>query len=378
MDTQKAAEALWTRFVHRTDAYNIQTYSEEKQSVGYFRPTVGTCPNDPPCHKRVCTHIQSVPLTEATIEKHVKGEKTLGVYQLTEDNTVLWGCIDVDIMKKAEGTIEELEQKVREQTTRVATRLHKIIGPSVIVENSGNRGYHVWVLFEEAVQARFVLSLLQHVVMSSPSVQGVSFEVFPKQTALRSFGNQVKLPLGIHRKTERRCLFVDTNFVPYEDQVKRLLSVRRLSQRELLTILEKHKIDVVPSIRIEPVGDMSKSRTGLPCMTRLMDEGSAEGVRDLSMFYLGAFLRDRGIPYDIAENVMQQVNRKNKPPLDEQEVELKVESAFVTDYSPFPCSKPEMDVYCSSKCRFWDTKAQERWVRYGSPRDEAVGRISRD
>lgn len=370
------AELLWSRFVHRSDAYNVQTYSEEKNEIKYFRPTVGECPNNPPCHKRVCEHIQSVPLTQQDIQEHLDGKQTLGIYQLTEDNTVLWGCIDVDIMKKAEG--DDLEAKVKKQTLAVATVLRGLIGPKFVVEFSGSKGYHIWVLFEEPTQARFVFSLLRHVVTKVKPIEGISFEVFPKQTALRSFGNQVKLPLGIHKKTGKRCLFVNGRFETHKDQHGVLENTPRLNEKELLVLLADNKIEVISSIRIEPNGNQSKSRTGLPCMSRLMNEGAGEGNRDLSMFYAASFLRDRGIPYDLGEVVMLELNKKNKPPMHEEDVIMKTESAYVTDYSPFPCNRREMDQYCSSECRFWDTKLQEQWVRYGLKKDEAVGRISRD
>ncbi len=51
--------------------------------------------------------------------------------------------------------------------------------------------------------------------------EAVNVEVFPKQVSLKGgYGSLVKLPLGIHRVTGRRCLFLDENFNPYKNQNK--------------------------------------------------------------------------------------------------------------------------------------------------------------
>lgn len=300
----------------------------------------------------------------------------MGVFQLGDDNTVKWGCIDVDISKRAEG---DMTEEVQQQTMKVAKALYAVIGRRFLVEFSGSRGYHVWVFFQEPVQARYALALLDYAVGQVEPIDGVTFEVFPKQTAMKSFGNLVKLPLGIHKKTGNRCLFVDGRFIPHDDQEAALQNLGRLSEAELKTVIEMHNMEVVNSIRIDPEGSTGKpGKTGLPCMNRIMREGLGEGSRDIGMFKLACFLQDRGLPMDMAQEAMLKLNERNEPPMHELDVLQKAESAYVTDYRPYPCGESSLDSYCSSSCRFWNDKLYDRWTKFGRNPAQAVGRISRD
>lgn len=378
MRWQDYAQLLYDTFVHQQKAYTEQWYTPEK-GVGYLMAMEGACRHDPPCkRKSQCSDMSTLPITVDVIKQHLKGEKTLGIYQLGDDNTVKWACIDVDIRKRAGGDEDELTNAVKAQTTALARATHNVIGNRFAVENSGGRGYHLWIFFKTPVQARHALALLEYIVHKTPSVDDrISMELFPKQTAMKSFGNLVKMPLGVHRKTNARCLFVDNRFTPYADQYEKLSTTRRMTESELLFLLEKHHMDVAVSIRIEPVGD-SKARTTLPCQMRMMREGLGEGTRDIGMFKVGCFMRDRGVPFDMALTAMSEMNGRNKPPLDEYVVEMKAESAYHGDYTATCCNAPDLDSYCSSSCRFWDTKVQERWTRFNRDPKDAVGKISRD
>lgn len=365
-------QEILKRFIHRADTYSVQWYTTEK-GIGYQRITKGVCPEG--CAKNACPHVTNAPITDTVLQDHLSGYDTIGVYPLDEDNTVKWACIDVDIKKYADE--DDLTDRVQRQTLLVAKTLKALIGPRFLVENSGGRGYHLWVFFSEPVPGRQALALLNYVDQHTTKVDGISLELFPKRTVLKGYGNMVKLPLGVHRKTGCSCLFVNSSWEPYENQYDVLHSIRVLSLDELNALIKKYKIEVEPSIRINPGSDGKIGTTSLPCQTRMMAEGLGEGCRDDGMFAVGCFLRDRGVPLDMAEVAMIQLNERNQPPLHGDIVLQKVQSAYAREQSPTPCYKPTLDQFCSSSCRFWKGKVDERWTRYGK-KSNPVGIISRD
>lgn len=371
-------EEMKRRFIHNADAYAIQ-WSSEKGS-GYVKQTVGECTEG--CAKYTCTHITDAPITDDAIRRHLDGAETMAIYQLAKDNTVKWACIDVDIRKSKEvltdEQVQERERLAKEQTLAVAKTLYNNIGKKFVVENSGGRGYHIWIFFDPFVQARHALALLSYIDLQTPTVPEIAREIFPKQTSMMGYGNMVKMPLGRHRKTLNWCEFVDSTFTPYPDQETFLMNAPYMTEMELLKFIKQKDIEIAPSIRLEPRGDANKpGSTALPCQTRMMTEGLSEGCRDEGMFYVGCFFRSRGVPLDMAIQSMVQLNTRVTPPLDEDTIRSKAESAYARDVSPSPCYKPALDKFCSSSCRFWQSKLDERWTRFGR-KDDAIGKISRD
>jgi len=131
-------------------------------------------------------------ITLDDIEKHLKGEMTIGLYALDTDNKVKWACVDLD------GT--DLEQL----KTEAMIIYNQFKDFPRCLEFSGRRGYHVWVFFKPRVTADYA----QKLVKARLNRVGLGqHELFPKQTSLndnRSYGNLVKLPLGLHRSSNNR------------------------------------------------------------------------------------------------------------------------------------------------------------------------------
>lgn len=130
--------------------------------------------------------------TKERLKEHVGGEKTYGLYVLDTDNTVKWACIDLD------GDDLENLKKDAEQIYDLYPEFTRML------EFSGRRGYHVWVIFKEPVPAIFAQQLVKSRLNR---IKMLKYEVFPKQTELnenRKYGNLVKIPLAIHRVSGKR------------------------------------------------------------------------------------------------------------------------------------------------------------------------------
>lgn len=179
------------------------------------------------------------PLADHLLALHLQGAATLGVYPVRADQTVLFGVVDIDIRKSALSTGEagqpvaaRLQELVLADARRLSRQFDELHLP-VYVEDSGYKGVHLWLFFAEPVPAavvkRFFEAVVQRVGPPGPELQ---WEVFPKQeqVAEDQLGNLIKLPLGIHLKTGRRCLFTDMEGQEYSDQegfLQRIQQVER-------------------------------------------------------------------------------------------------------------------------------------------------------
>ena len=187
VEFNRLVETFWHFFVNRFDTYAVQC------SDGSYRRVEAA-------------------LTRDVIEQHLRGEITIGIYQLNpEGDTVRWICFDIDPSKVP-------------NTAQVAKSLYNFSAstvPSEAVWLEASRfpdvSYHVWLFFADpipAVAARW-LGVAANRKAGHPNV-----EVFPKQDTVKGrFGNLVKLPLGLHRVYGKwsRWLNPET-FEPLEDE----------------------------------------------------------------------------------------------------------------------------------------------------------------
>lgn len=168
------AQEILDLFIHRKDVFSTQ------QNSGAYFPT-----------KR--------PITLNDIEKHLAGEITIGTYCLDTDNTVKWACVDLDGDKTLKP--EENKRLLYPEARVIYNTFHDY---PRILEFSGRKGFHVWIFFLPRVTADYA----QRLVKARLNRIGLNrHEVFPKQTELnenRKYGNLVKLPLALHKRTGLR------------------------------------------------------------------------------------------------------------------------------------------------------------------------------
>ena len=176
----------------RFDCYAIQNKTPDKKGkYGYIR------------------HSNNFLENSYIMENHVKGQFTLGFYQIGLDDKVKWICFDIDNHEGKRGP------------EAVSADLHKLFdvltkyGIPFLLEASGSpNSYHIWILLKptKTYNARCFSSQIV-------DEAGIKCETFPKQSGLNKnskYGNLVKVPLGINRKTGIRSQFIDpVTFEPY-------------------------------------------------------------------------------------------------------------------------------------------------------------------
>ena len=194
------------------------------------------------------------PLSEDYLEKHFNGFVTFGVYVLTKSSQCNFICIDIDIPKSKLGDIEfkdqkekyiHLKDKLRIFQKNITEKLN-IEKDSILFEDTGGRGYHIWVFFEEAIAGKDARKLY-HILKNDTDLD---FEFFPKQSNLtenRNYGNLIKLPLGIHQKYSRRSTFFTISdskkiaILPWEKNFTHLQSVKKVKKSEVEQIIKNNE-----------------------------------------------------------------------------------------------------------------------------------------
>lgn len=171
------------------------------------------------------------PLDDGVVRMHLNGDITISLYAINpETQRSKWVAIDADF----DGALEALLQLQWEL---------KQDGVEAALEQS-RRGGHLWIFSAEPLLAShcriYVYNLALRLgvpVKGGGLKEGI--EVFPRQDRLDDgeFGNAIRAPLGVHRKTNRRYWFYEADLTP-EAQLSYLNGLRKLTEVELGTFTE--------------------------------------------------------------------------------------------------------------------------------------------
>ncbi|MBI5332828.1 MAG: hypothetical protein HZB65_04600 [Candidatus Aenigmarchaeota archaeon] len=136
---------------------------------------------------------------------HLDGKMTLGLFQISKDNKIKWLCWDFDAKNESEESLKTVFEDAKKLYNYLKNDNHY-----PLLEFSGRRGYHVWLFFNEidAEQGKLFAEQIAKEAGVSPH------EIFPKQAKLggKGFGSMVKLPLGIHKVSNKRSFLFDDDF----------------------------------------------------------------------------------------------------------------------------------------------------------------------
>lgn len=262
------------------------------------------------------------PITERLIAEHLSGERTLGVYQLKGDE-ISWVCVDFD----SEGSPDEALYAATHATQRL-----QHLGMKAYLEDSGNKGAHVWLFFDLPCKAAFGREFgLRFAAYIEEDISPlVSVEVFPKQDRLYSkddMGNLVKLPLGIHKKSGRRSVWID-------------LDTNDIQQEQYMANLESTPMEVWLEAmdNFPPVGVMDNNPTqGKACQLPTV---IGSGERNKLLTSMAGTMRRRGATEEEILAALEAMNRRCSPPLESDE--LQTISRSVARYAPAVASTAAM------------------------------------
>lgn len=195
------------------------------------------------------------PLDKYIISHHLRGFKTLGVFADT-DNTTKFITFDVDSsdINKSKAASKRL--------LNVLTTYFNIDSNDLHVSFSGKKGYHIDILLNERITTDQALNFYYMVMQHIPTTALVKIEFRPSHLM------GVKLPLGIHKVTKRRCNFINKStfeLLNDTDSLNYVLDIVPISPTDLM------KIDMISN-------EQHESATDLKTLARIAPTGYAESI----------------------------------------------------------------------------------------------------
>jgi hypothetical protein len=171
------------------------------------------------------------PLDTDTVRMHLNGDITINLYAINpETQRSKWVAIDGDF-KGAIDALFKLQWELKKDGVEAA------IEPS-------SRGGHLWIFAATPLLASecriYIYNLALRLgvpVVGGGLKQGI--EVFPRQDEIEDgeFGNAIRAPLGVHRKTNLRYWFYDAAPTP-ETQLAYINRIKKLTEEELRTFIQ--------------------------------------------------------------------------------------------------------------------------------------------
>lgn len=199
------------------------------------------------------------PWTLADIQDHLAGRATWGHYLVDDSNLCRVAAFDIDLRAKGEwrpdcdspyidcfprtiwteaqplDVVIDFRMQMRCLAEGLALRLRRRTALEVAVAYSGSKGVHVYVFLPEpipAVAARAVMAEAlesfhcferfrgEHLWRHVDAYRALEIEVFPKQdeVAAGGLGNLMRLPLGVHQKSQQAGYFINLK-TPYSELV---------------------------------------------------------------------------------------------------------------------------------------------------------------
>jgi hypothetical protein len=189
-----------------------------------------------------------VPIDDSVIEAHLSGRIIAGVYPLIDGDRCCFVACDFD---KGSWLLDALA--FLEVCNEVGV-------PACLERSRSGNGAHVWIFFEEAVEAavarRLATGLLRETMAVRVEIDLTSYDrLFPSQDFVpqKGFGNLIALPLQGRSRKQGNTVFLDpTTCDPWPDQWAFLSSIRRLPAGEAKSIGEALRVAAGPGSAGQP------------------------------------------------------------------------------------------------------------------------------
>ncbi|UTD13749.1 DEAD/DEAH box helicase family protein [Treponema denticola] len=264
-------------FVGRQDVFTLRWYNAKSNKSGYS-PVCENKWKTGKCDMKkyacaACPFKLHVPLSDRYIFNHLAGKDStcrdvVGLYPLMEGDVCRFLALDFDSHTGSSDTWKKDAAAVCKTCAAFS------IPVSVEISRSG-KGAHLWIFFSENISAKRARNLgmliLQAAMNERHSLPFESFDrMFPNQDSIPKggYGNLIALPLQGQAVKNKYSVFVDEDFIPFNDQWAYLSSVKKLSAKDLETCcIEITKVvhNFLPNgcddCGINKIDDIAKDRT---------------------------------------------------------------------------------------------------------------------
>lgn len=231
---QQKIDLFKTLFIGRKDVFAKRWFSKTTEKSGY-QPVCGNEWGDMLCDKKkykcsTCPNRKLIPLTDKDLFNHLAGKDkhcrdVVGIYPMLDDDTCLFCCVDFD------------DDGYEEASKVFCSVCIEYNVPAYIERSRSGNGAHIWIFFSSPVPAKTARSLasgiLTHVMERCSKVSFKSYDrMFPNQDTVPKggFGNLIALPLQGMARKNGNSVFVNEDFIPYEDQWAYLSTMKKLDK----------------------------------------------------------------------------------------------------------------------------------------------------
>src|SRR2546425_853187 len=214
-------------FRSREDVYAVRWERPDGRS-GYLPASIrdwkAVLSSKPAHRKRVDKKTRTLlPLTDEVIRKHLKGERTIGIYPLLPNETCWFLAVDFD------------KKSWQLDVTAFLATCRELSAPAALERSRSGNGGHVWIFFDQPIAAGTARKLgcfiLTRTMERRHQVGLDSYDrFFPNQDTMPKggFGNLIALPLQRLPREAGNSVFVDSEFRPYPDQWRFLATAQRM------------------------------------------------------------------------------------------------------------------------------------------------------
>jgi hypothetical protein len=190
-------------------------------------------------------------LGDTLVKNHLIGTETIGVF--SPDGYSKFITFDVDAEYMSEGARIELVKLVISELVEIG-----ISRDLIQVNQSGSKGYHISIFISE-MTTQSNIEIIYNYIIYSLGVSKTLIEMRPTNS------NGLKLPLGINKKTDKRCWFLDSDFNEIES-FEPVLKITKMDRNEFQDVA-KHIIDITEK-EIEDLSLIySEYKNTLPLLT---------------------------------------------------------------------------------------------------------------
>lgn len=235
-------------------------------------------------------------LGDTLIKNHLLGTETIGVF--SPEGYSKFITFDIDAEHMSEESRIELVKLVISELIEIG-----IPRDMITVNNSGSKGYHISVFISE-MTTQSNIEIIYNYIIYSLGVSKTLIEMRPTNS------NGLKLPLGINKKTNRRCWFLDSDF----NEVKSFEPILRIEKMDRADFQDiAFKISHMEDDEVKKLSTLySEYKTSLPLLTieyarKIEIEGIQEvGTRNYLMVQLAVLYNTLG---DKKEEALEKLNK---------------------------------------------------------------------
>ena len=236
-------------FKGRDDVFARRWFSKTTEKGGYQPVCInewrrGIC--DKKKHKCAeCPNRNFATLTNQDIYRHLEGKDengcdVIGLYVVTSDNKCSFLCADFDDKNFTHGYKNDVLAFIP------ICREWRI--PFSIERSRSGNGAHVWIFFDQPIPAYKARKLGNIILTEAMKRNGrITFDsydrFFPNQDKVPEggFSNLIALPLQGKARKAGNSVFVDDQFLPFQDQWTYLYNVRKIDEDTVDALLTQHQ-----------------------------------------------------------------------------------------------------------------------------------------